>query len=174
MWLAVIATVMILGFVVGPIMWVLPSKRDKRIAKLRNHAAQEGVRVRIVARSSLPGIVEAKESSANLVRYSINWDSGDDDSGILPSSEIENLPWRIQVGRIDHETHFSGMWDWGKDLVADQKWHGPLRETLNELPNDALAIENTPYDLAIFWQEKGSNAEVDCVVAILKKLRSLG
>lgn len=172
MWLVVM--VLILGFVVGPIMWVLPSKRDKRIAKLRNYAAQEGVRVRLVARSSLPGISEAEGSSVNLVRYSINWDSESDDAETASSSKVVNLPWRLQVGRIEHEAHFSGNWEWAKDLIAGQKWHRSLREILTALPDDVHVIENTPYDLAIFWQEKGSNSEVDRLVEILKTLRNLG
>jgi len=172
MWLVVI--VMILGFVVGPIMWVIPTKRDKRIAKLRNYAAQAGVRVRLVARSSLPGISEAEGSPVNLVRYSINWDPEGDDAETVLSCKIENSPWRLQVGKIEHESHFSGQWEWAKDLVADQKWHIFLRETLNTLPRGVLVIENTPYDLAIFWQEKGSNSEVDRLVEILKTLRGLG
>ncbi len=178
MWLVVVMIVAILGIVIGPIMWVVPSNRDKRIAKLRNYAAEQGARVRLVAKRSLPGIAEDKDSSPNLVRYSINWtlDKSEDDERNKSNltSKPENSPWRLQAGRIEHESHFSGAWQWAKDLVADQKWHSALRANLDRLPSDVIAIENTPYDLAIYWQEKGSAEEVDQVVSFLKTLRSIG
>jgi len=56
MWITVLIIVIVLGLGIGPVMWLMPSARQKQLAALRAHAATQGLKVRLVSVGQLGSV----------------------------------------------------------------------------------------------------------------------
>lgn len=169
MWLTVLIIVGVLSLAVGPIFWLLPSKSQRKVARMRTYALQRGLRVHM---GNLPAGGDERRRSVAV--YCLPWlgTGGEEEQqrkGAL--RKPENSPWLLHQGSYAHGLHFSEHWDWADNARAASKWHAPLRETLAKLPAGVEALELTPQGLCCYWRETGDTAQVDQLADLLENLR---
>ncbi|MGQ9424639.1 hypothetical protein ACXYTJ_01680 [Gilvimarinus sp. F26214L] len=171
MWTSILIISLVAAMAVGPIMWFRSTPSQRRIVGFRNRAAQLGLRVRIVSlRDLLPS---ERDSAETVAGYGLPWvRSGEDGNGL--ARRPANHPWRLIKERISHEGHFQGYWNWQEGMVADSKWHDPLRAMVSDLPPDAVALENNAHGLWLYWRERGAPEAVDRLAATLESLKRYG
>jgi hypothetical protein len=142
-----------IALVVGPVVMMQPSQRDRKLSQLRLAAAEKGLRVRLATFNGPSG----KQS---LAVYSL----------ALLSVETQRQEWTIQRQAFAHELHFEPQWDWmDKQHPAAKPLHSILHQYLSSLDQSIMAIEMTQTSIGVYWTEK--NIEVAQIESLLVSLR---
>ncbi|TQV81370.1 hypothetical protein FKG94_09780 [Exilibacterium tricleocarpae] len=163
MWIPVIIVALAVVMVVGPVMLMRPTNLQRRQSRLRAYAGGKGLRVRLQA---VPEGAKSPDARQLLPVY------------ILPATDAEAgtkppPPWLLVRRSLSHEIHFSGHWDWqGDQRAAPCCWDG-LRETLERLPADVIALGRGPQGVYVFWAEEGSEQSVDRLCDLLLQVSEL-
>lgn len=155
-WLPLIIILFAIVLVVGPVMWLKPSDRDRRLAALRSRAARDGLTVQM---QSLP----AAEGQGTAAVYFVRWR----DSRRLQTG------WVLERKRGDHEMHFSGRWDWRNGRAAPRPAWEPLRALLGALPEDVTAIVGAGSGLGVQWRESTGDSGMTALEKALEASRPL-
>ena len=153
-WLPLFIILFAVALVVGPVMWLKPSQRDRNLAALRGRAAKGGMTVEM---KPLPAALGEGTAAVYFSRWQ--------DPRRLQTD------WILELQRVSHEMHFSGRWDWRNGRSAPEKAQPLLREMLEELPRDACAVVASRGGLGIQWQEGGGNGGISALEAALAKYR---
>lgn len=155
-WLPLVVILFAVALVIGPVMWLKPSGRDRRLASLRQSAASAGLRVQM---QSLP----AAEGAGNAAVYISGW----------RNPRKLNTGWGLELQRMSHEMHFDGVWDWRNGRHAPEAAESPLRDLLEQLPADATAILCTDGGLGVQWKEISGERGFKSIQHALMELRPI-
>ncbi|MFI2810093.1 MULTISPECIES: hypothetical protein [Microbulbifer] len=153
-WLPVLIIILAIALVIGPVMWLKPSSRDRRLAGLRQRAAGAGM---VVQMSRLP----ESQGQGTAAVYISRWE----DPRRLETG------WVLELQRMEHGMHFSGRWDWRGDKSAPRQAWPLLHELLDSMPPDALALHATQAGLGIQWREQSGDSGMDSLLGALEKFR---
>lgn len=142
---------------VGSLMWVMPNKAEKRLASIRTYGISKGLRITSIKAPdlSLEGRIDGKfklytaykkgmPRKKGAAEYVVLRTTGESGYGLIDGWRFEEPSFRLQ----------------GTDLVR-------LNEALERLPawTDLLAI--LPDGIAIGFDERGGNDQVDAVCDLL-------
>jgi len=155
-WVPLLIILLAVVLVIGPVMWLKPSSRDRRLASLRQAAASAGFRVQM---QKLP--VSQGEGTAAV--YFSGW----------RNPRRLSTGWGLEIKRMQHEMHFSGVWDWRNGRHAPEAAASPLRELLSQLPADSLAVLATEGGLGVQWRESSGDAGFKAIQHALTELRPI-
>ncbi|GAA0785867.1 hypothetical protein [Marinobacterium sediminicola] len=160
---------LIIGFIlaslIGSVMWVMPSPRQRYQAQLRMRARQMGIQVQL-ARITLPRAKgEVEQETVSVPAYRFIRDN-------LERVERDNWPsWEVhRLETIDNEGLPAG-WSWLKGqgrLSSEAKVQ--LVALLEALPEDVVGVESTPLHLSLYWHEKGEADRIDQLQSLVKPL----
>lgn len=153
-WLPLIIILFAVALVIGPVMWLKPSSRDRRLASLRQNAASAGLKVQMQA---LP----ASQGEGNAAVYFSQW----------RNPRRLQTGWTLELQRMSHEMHFDGVWDWRKGRQAPELAHKPLKELVGKLPADATAIICGDSGLGVQWRERSGEDGLKVIENALTELR---
>lgn len=171
MWIPILITFLIIALAMGPILWFRPTPYQQRIASLRTRAAQLGLRVQLVSLKQLGLSGELRGDT--VAAYGLPWVKEPEDDRRVSRRPV-NRPWRLIRSRLSHEVHFAGRWEWQKGKQADRAWHEPLKQFLETLPGDVVALETSEQGLWLYWEENGAKERVEEMAAILERFRQIG
>jgi len=170
-WL-IICIVLLAAF--GPVLWLIPSKKDKRLAGLRERARKEGFVVELKRLPKLDPTPEERVSAGGRPRepvvecaaYSCTmvkkleclppWRllRTTDDSASQTQNPAKPRPgWVFEAGRRPQRDHLSAMLDATDEVLA-------------VLPGDVLALEVTTRRLTFYWLEK-PNADLSVLSTLM-------
>ncbi|MDO6563473.1 hypothetical protein Q4488_08775 [Amphritea sp. 1_MG-2023] len=147
----------------GSMMWVMPSPRQRLLAKLRQQASRDGFQVQIV-RLTPPraaGQVEPETFTATAYR--------------LPRFNLEKeqrhqfIPWQIfrQVAVANQGLPEGWCWGLGERRLNEQQL-ATLNTLLAGLPEGVSSIESTPIHISLYWDERGDENTLDELKARLQ------
>jgi hypothetical protein len=158
-WLLIIL-VLVVAF--GPVLWLVPSKRDKRLSALRSRARSEGLIVEMRRIPKPNPAPEERVSAGGRVRDPVIECAS---YGLPLSRGLKYLPgWRVV--RKPAEEGPDPFLDW----QYDQRAKGEGREYLDEmleraeillraLPEDVAALEVGGRMVLVYWLEKPGSTE---------------
>ena len=161
-WIGIIIVgILVVAF--GPILYVLPSKRDRRLAALRAEARRLGLTVELKPVRN-PDAAPSERVTAGgrsrqpmhaSARYALTLDRTVD----------AQPPWRL--------LRSADGWiaDAGMDPPAG--WLGRLRPHLETLPDDAVAVDFGGRSLGCYWLERSPSATA-AVAEINGALEAIG
>ena len=169
----IIVVVLLAAF--GPVLWLVPSKKDRRLARMRQRARGHGLRVDIATLRDLDAPATARVSAGGVkkdpkVECAVYWAN--------PPRQFVYAPtWRIlraPSGSPPSDGPLPG-WEWdaqAAERVTDPSyWQRISEEVIDRLPADILAVEASSREVGLYWQERVSaqeaDASVDGVAAIL-------
>lgn len=165
MWVTVIASVLVVAMLVGPVMMLQPNKQQKRLAKLRSIANKRDLRVRIAQN---PASGEPRQIA--VYSFRVPRELGD--------SKIK--PWSLSRQNLEHELNFVADWDWVGAARPPKELRAAIREWLLELPAPIRAVEVSDVVVEFYWTEacwhrtdKWADAAHHCIGFIEKKLHDL-
>jgi len=140
--------VLIMFSLIGSMMWVMPTPRQRFQSRLRLDARKQGFQVSL-ARLKLPraqGEMEGDERSVPLYRYRRD---------NLERKERDNfVGW--SVGRVNAlaNTGLPEGWSWiNGESTLDSKRLEALRQWLETLSASVEAVESDAMHLALYWRE---------------------
>ena len=149
-WLVI---VLILIVAIGPIFWLMPSRRERRLAALRQRAYRHGMRVSL---RRLPAGDVAPEDRVTAGGRALDT-SREYAAYVMPlEKRLRNLPsWRVLRGGEGMSAVAGWAFEAGKrpehvELPAVLEAMEPF---LSSLPEDVVAVECEPHSLAAYWRE---------------------
>ncbi|MEH6444159.1 MAG: hypothetical protein V7784_09690 [Oceanospirillaceae bacterium] len=149
---------------VGSVMWVMPTKRDKFLSVLRLEAKRLGFQVQLT-KLTYPrekGEVEARRVSSVVYRLL---------RGRITQTEHQNWKsWRVVRCETNACEGLTAGWGW---VVGERELSLNQLESINELlvamPIGIVGLESTPIHVSVFWNE----SENELLDAIKKPLDHL-
>lgn len=139
MWTAIIIVCLVIAMMVGPVMLIQPSRRQRRLANLRAVAVVHGLKVRM---KWMPdGNVRAGQQVA---LYYQNW----------PDNKTLKNTWLLARQPYSHGLHFAENWDWTNERAASPEWQETIRRALPALPDSVVAVEAASQSLGLCWLEQ--------------------
>lgn len=134
----------------GSAMWMMPTPREKFLAKLRLKAKQEGFHVQLVRLTAPRAQGEMEEQNMNITAYR------------LPRNNTNkkltgNLqPWQIFRLQAIANEGLPENWCWKQgERVLNEKQLGILHKVIAMLPKEVVALESTPVTVTAYWKEQG-------------------
>ncbi len=161
-WLIVALVVLSLA---GSISWVLPTPVQRAQAKIRKLAMQQGVQVRIGKIQGPREQGEIAPESQLATSYNVP----------RPSAASKQLSkyhhWEIFRARGLNTKGLPVGWCWnrGEGALSAQQTQA-LGLLIERLPTDVYALGASPVNVAAYWHENATPAELDELVGVLKDL----
>lgn len=153
-WLLIV--LLAVALVVGPIMFLQPSVRDRRLIKLRQQAAELGLKI-----------------------YMADYAVGNQREDVAVYSLISALPkttpsWCLLRRSFQHDAHFHHDWDWSQDIPTlsaeeQQSW----KYFLDQLPQDIVGVEVDNKHLGVWWRELSNDITPSDILSWLKEKENL-
>ena len=143
MWTMVII-ILVIAMAVGPVMLLRPSATDQRLATLRQHAAQLGLRV----------------TSSHMAERCCLYARAHKEQGTYDAP-----PLVLVRKQYHHGLHVAGVWAIESGQVpAHSK---TLTASLEQLPSSVMGVEINTHCVSVHWQEKGGIATLETLNRIL-------
>jgi hypothetical protein len=136
-WFVIVLIVLVLAMMIGPIMMVKPSRRDRRVAQLRARATKMGLRVSL----------QRLEQDTFAV-YELPWERED-------NVKLVGVDWMLERRTYAHEIHFADWWQWRGPGRPPAEVLPLLQPRMAALPEGVPAIEATRLGLRCYWSETG-------------------
>lgn len=149
---AILFIVLAIVMAVGPIMLMQPSKKQQRLAALRQSAALLGLSVQMRDYAD-------KNNTRSVAVYSLAVE--------LP----KNAPsWHLLKQSYEHDIHFHGHWEWRKQdgELSTQQQKG-LQQILDNLPDDIVGLGCNGRMLGVWWLEKSVDITVSDIRALIER-----
>ncbi|GAA5317228.1 MAG: hypothetical protein AseanaTS_24320 [Candidatus Pelagadaptatus aseana] len=157
-WLPIIICLAALALILGPIMLMQPTPAQRRETRLRNAALKRGLRVHY---QPIPkGSDHNSGSRKQAVTYCLPWHEQDD---------IRNV-WVLIKKSFVHDLHVFGDWDWLQSPShMPEGFVTELEQGVNCLPGNVYALCSGPQGLCCFWNELGSENDVEAIADWLEQ-----
>ena len=167
----IICLVLIVAF--GPVLWLVPSKRDKRLSAMRSRARSEGLVVEVRRIPKPDPLPEDRVNAGGKVRNPVLECAS---YGLALPRSLKVLPaWRVLRKSADDRPDPFPNWQYDQRPKGEGRSHldAVLRlasEAINRLPDDVVALEVSPRMVLAYWLERpGSNEEsVPALASALK------
>ena len=157
-WLIVVL-VLLIAF--GPVLYLLPSARDKRLSRLREHARRLGLTVSVEPLTKTNATAEERVSSGGRERNPTELRAS---YARIVSPRIDGLP-RARLLRLAGDEPPAALpgWAWDRAAVpgvpvADL---AALLPILTALPESVPALAFAPSEIKLYWNEPTSATAED-------------
>jgi hypothetical protein len=171
-WLIVVL-VLLVAF--GPVLWLMPSRRDRVLARMRMRARTHGVRVELVQIDDPDPAPEARVTAGGKRREP----KLPGTAYRLPLARAASLAPVWSIVRATREAGPKELpgWQWRSAPAGDASYWQDVARVLSRAPADVFSCEAAPESVSFVWHEKiGDSAPEDAVdglVAILAKLAEI-
>ncbi|WP_299975341.1 hypothetical protein [uncultured Pseudoteredinibacter sp.] len=145
--IGIIFVVLAVAMVLGPIMLMKPSGRQRQLAGMRQRALELGLQSRI---ATVTGGLKHFTVAPTIAIYQKRWV----DKRFCPERSL-----MLVRSSFAHDVHFHGVWDWKEGDVAALSLSQAMSNCLDELPESVLAVEFTPLGVGLYWLEKGAKVD---------------
>ena len=159
----------------GPVLWLVPSKRDRHLSALRDQARREGLVVELRRLPKINPSADERVTAGGRVK-----DPRVECTAYMHmlSRRLVNLPgWRLLQGESDHQVREG----WALDHEVEphlKQTDDAFTASLNSLeslfeaiPGDVIGVELGARSLILYWLE-GSAADRTTVTAMSAMLRA--
>lgn len=157
----IIIVVLIVAF--GPVLWLVPSKRDKRLSAMRSRARSEGLVVEVRRIPKPDPLPEDRVNAGGKVRKPVLECAS---YGLALPRSLKVLPaWRVVRKAAEGTNDPFAEWQYDQRPKGEGRAHldavlARASEALEALPDDVVALEVSPRMVLAYWLEKpGSNEQ---------------
>ncbi|MEH6811848.1 MAG: hypothetical protein V7677_04875 [Motiliproteus sp.] len=157
--------ILLLMSIVGSMLWMMPSPKQKVQALLRQHAMRQGIQVQISRLLFPRAIGEAIPDERDCVAYRLSR------TNALRRENKKTIPWQIFKLNSHATNGLPDGWCWSKgedQLEAEQLRQ--MQEIIGLLPKDAYSLESTPVSVSVYWYEKGDTDSVEQIKRLLQRM----
>ena len=140
MWIPILMCLGALALLLGPILLMQPTQRQRREAGLRQAALTKGLRVYL---QKPPKGADVPVSMRSIASYCLPWRDKED---------VRN-PWLLIKSKYAHEAHLFGLWDWQEKSNGIDE--AVLSQCLATVPERVVAVASGPQGFCCYWDELG-------------------
>ncbi len=155
--------VLLLLSIVGSMMWMMPSPRQRVQALLRQKAMRQGIQVQM-ARVLFPReIGEAVPDEQTCIAYRLPRTLAD------RREKTATIPWHIFRLNSHATEGLPEGWCWSKgEGYLEERTLQQIAEVIESMPDDCYSIESTPVAVSMYWYEKGTPETVEDIYKVLR------
>ncbi len=142
----------------GSIMWIRPSPREKLISEIRLHARKLGFTVQLAQVETTRGKGEMEPQKLRLPAYR------------FPRKELtktEKGKWICwQVFRTENVANrgLPSGWSWKTgEFEVTQEMCEMISQLIEKLPAGVKALESSPIQFTVYWREEGGVEQLDAI-----------
>ena len=160
---AIIIVVML--SLIGSIMWVMPTPRQRFQAQLRAKAKPMGFQVQMVRLTAPRAAGEVDAEKYSVMAYRLYRHNMDKKTAALLQ------PWHaFRVEAIANDGLPDG-WSWGfGEGVLSEASQQLLKEVIDALPTGVSSIESTPIHVTAHWDEEGTFDDLELIKTQLDRI----
>ena len=170
-WL-IIGLILIAAF--GPVLWMLPSKGDRRLAKMRARARTHGMQVEMTSVADPNAQPSARVTAGGrplsptiqCAAYRL----------ALRRPAYAAPQWKLLRNALQMGEPVAG-WQWDGAPAGDAAYWRQVSDIVRDLPADALACAAQQSEVACWWRERVSAEEalaaVDALYETLAKVAEI-
>lgn len=173
-----------IALVIGPLLWLRPTPRDRQLQRLRGQARSRGLNVSIrEIPDPDPRPQDRVSSGGKLLQPSLNVAlyqlplrlPGNVEARHAPDWEVIRLQRDVR-SEVEDEVSAGLLAGWrfsrpGLPLVESVV--GRLSQALAMAPRGTAKVEGNAAAVGVYWHERGAESEVDTIAALLESLRLL-
>ena len=145
---------LIVAVVVGPVMWMMPSAKQKQQIRIRDYAMRQGLQIKIADLPQSHKQMVRKESPVQGVVYRLP----------LTSDKPITLKTISCLKKVEQGYEWQGQ--------PQQELQSLFEDVLAQCPESAMGLELSGAGVACYWQERGGEAAVDQIKSALEKFRA--
>jgi hypothetical protein len=153
----IIALIVAVALVLGPIMMMRPNPAQKKLEAMRLLARAEGVQYSI---RNLPQQADEADKPAPVAVYFLP-----------PTNANSTAGWMLMRTRYQHDIHFLGWWAWRNEVRPNNAEQTVLREQLELLPESVRAVSAGTEGISVYWEETGGEPVLKQILGLLKALQ---
>ncbi len=155
----IIGVVLLAAF--GPVLWLVPSRRDRKLARMRTRARSRGLAVEVTSIADPNPAPEARVSAGGVQRNPVI--AGTTYRLDLPRAAPLAAKWALLRAEGAGPAAVAGWrWDDGAN-AAGVDW-SEVAAILARLPGDVLRCAADGRGVGCFWRERTSDAEAESAV----------
>lgn len=140
--MTIVAIVLVFCMLVGPILMLKPSVRQRQLAQLRAKAPALGLKVQT-------GLLLKKPYTA----YVRPWPTG-------TNRRFTGPAWVLARRDYEHDIHLAQWWDTVEGERPAGDVASGLTPRLQQLPKSAVGCSASAQGVALYWLEQGGEAEL--------------
>lgn len=172
------------ALVVGPLMWLRPTPRDRQLERLRGQGRRLGLNISIKEIPDPdPRPQDRVSSGGKLLQPRLNVALYALPLRLPASVEARHAP-QWEVIRLRHDVRSEVEEEGSAGLLPGWRFSrpglplvesvvGPLSKLLAVAPRGTVKVEGDAQSVGLYWHERGSEAEVDAIAELLEALRLL-
>lgn len=160
--------VLLLVAAFGPILWILPSRRDRLLASLRSGARRRGLLVELTRLPDLAAPPEARVSAGGKPRVP----TVSCTAYRQPMSRaVNHAPrWRLLAvdpavsSTVNRGTGPVPGWVFDGAVAGDEQYWARGTQRLSRLPDTVLGVEADRNQVSVFWRERVAVEQIDSIL----------
>jgi len=161
--------ILIMMSLLGSMMWVMPTKRQKYQAALRMKAKKLGYQVQLehVTAPRAKGEMDAEARDMTVYRLLRH--------GLDQQEKNTFNSWQIFRVESIADTDLSSGWSWSRGertLNSTQLEH--LNKILAKLPSGVFSLESSPVYIGAYWDEEGGEKVLEELKTLLESFLEQG
>lgn len=146
----------VVSLMLGPVMMMQPSKKERRLARIRGSAIANKLKVQS----------HVDDKGEMYAVYTKPWPDY-----ILQSLKSRQFPeWRLNRMAFAHDIHFHSVWDWDNKSKTSSVVPGELAAILDSVNEDITAIEVNRFGASVHWNEYLRGREPQQVIKEIEQL----
>ncbi|OMH38729.1 hypothetical protein [Motiliproteus sp. MSK22-1] len=157
--------VLLLLSIVGSMLWMMPSPKQRVQAMLRQKAVRLGLQVQITRLLFPRALGESLPEERTCTAYRLPR------TPAKTRGKKNTIPWHIFKLESHASVGLPSGWSWSKGeghLNASQL--EIIEKIIAELPDDGFSLESTPLAASIYWRENGTPETVDHIYQLLNRM----
>lgn len=149
--------------IIGSMMWMMPSPRQRAQAIFRQQAMRAGLQVQMTKLLFPRAIGEHAPEEFHCIAYRQGRNGHKIDK--------HYRPWHIFRLNAHANRGLPDGWCWGKgeDQLPEVQL-ARINTLVEAMPADVYSIESTPVAVSVYWNENGTPETVELIVRELKAL----
>ncbi len=149
---------------IGSMLWMMPSPRQRMQAQMRQKAMTSGMRVQMVKLKCPRATGEAEPEERDMIAYRLPRHN-------LSQSERHSFnAWQLFKLNTLATAGLPEGWSWGRGEGQQDRNLTLILQVLGDLPEGSFSLESSADSVSLYWTEHGGEAFVSSIKDLLNQL----
>ncbi len=156
--------VLIMMSLIGSMMWVMPTKRQKYQAALRMKAKKQGFQIQLEKVTPPRAKGELESDSKEMTAYRVLR------HGLKQNEKNSFRAWHIYRVESIADIGLPDGWSWGSgERTLSEEELAKINQLISDLPGGVFSIESSAVYLGVHWDEEGGEQAMAAIHATLTR-----
>lgn len=160
-----VISIVVMLSIIGSIMWIRPSPRERMVSMIRLHARKLGFIVQLAQLETTRGKGQMVAEKMHVPAYRVLRND------LTRQEKDQWISW--QIFRIENVANqgLPAGWSWKKgEFTLSQDACQMICELIDALPVDVKALESSPIHFSVYWRESGGIEQLDAIHQAIQPL----